>query len=103
MNSEPPKFRLVFHQKAQSMLNAAIGDLLQAGWQQDEIDRLLRTVQNRLTENPESFGEPHYTLEVIHLTISVGFVRPLCIQIGIQEDQRIVFVRKVTLMTTDKT
>src|SRR5438874_3648815 len=102
MDSNPNPYRVVYHEKARSMMNAALADLLKSGWRQDEIDLLVQKVQQRLSEDAGSFGEPHFSFDAIHLTISTGFVRPLCLQIGIQEAQHIVFVRKVTLMTTEK-
>ena len=84
------------------MMDAAIDELLAAGWAKDEIAPLLIEIKDRLRRNPLSFGEPIFTIRPIKLTVCVGFVRPLSVQIGIQEELRIVFIRNVTLMTTDK-
>jgi hypothetical protein len=96
------EYRLAYHEKARSMLNAAIDSLLKSGWKKEEIRLLVNDLEGRLKRDPVSFADSQYTIRSINLKIGVSFARPLAVQIGIQEEKRIVFVRKVSLMTTEK-
>ena len=102
MAAEKKEYRVAYHQVARTSMRAALGELLKAGWQKNELERLASALEDRLRKDPHSFGEPHYSIKAINLNVSVGFVRPLSVQIGIHEETRVVFIRKVTLMTTEK-
>ncbi len=102
MDAKDSQFRISYHLVARSMMSAAMGELLKAGWEKNEIEQLVSAIEGRLKEDPLSFGEPHYSIRAIGLTVSVGFVRPFSVEIGIHEEMRVVFIRKVRLMTTAK-
>ena len=92
----------MYHSVGRAAMNAAIRKLLLAGWKKSDVELLVGEVESRLKSDPQGFGEPHFSIRGTNLKVSVGFVRPLSVQIGIHEQLRIVFIRKVTLMTTDK-
>jgi hypothetical protein len=102
MDSEEPDYQLIYHEFGRETLEIAIERLLKAGWSKRDIATVVRTYERRLRKDPHGFGEPHFSVRAVNLKVSVGFVRPLSIEIGIAEDQRVVFVRRVTVMTTDK-
>jgi hypothetical protein len=102
MDAEEKEYRVVYHDRARALMGAAVDGLLAGGWRTSEIVQLVSDIENRLRKDPHGFGEPHYSIRAIALKVSVGFVGPLSIEIGIHEAMRIVFVRRVTLMNTMK-
>ena len=102
MSSQEAEYRVVYPEAIRAALTTFIAELQQAGWDKALLATLLRTLDERLKKTPGTFGEPLYTLPGKNLKVTVGFVRPFAVQFGIREEDRIVFVRKLILMTTQR-
>ena len=103
MQPQKHDYRVIYHAKAQVSLAAVTDELLKAGLSEAEIKPCVAAMEDHLRRNPVSFGEPLYTIRGTNIVVSVGFVRPFAIEFGIHEPSRVVLVRKLTLMDTNKT
>jgi hypothetical protein len=55
----------------------------------------LKVIQHSLENQPLEWGEPHYDLKHLKITVCVGFHRRYCAAYGVHRDQRIVFIREL--------
>jgi hypothetical protein len=62
----------------------------------------LRTAVERLQNDPKSFGEPLYRLPALRMDIRCAVVRPLSGHFGICEDQPLVMIQAVKLLSTQE-
>lgn len=68
-------------------------DFAAADGRRDQFLAALRSIIERLTHDPSSFGEEVFDLRGLRLTIKVGVVLPIAVEFGIYEAKRQVFVR----------
>jgi hypothetical protein len=60
--------------------------------------RALRTIVDRLTHNPNEFGEPLYRLSALRLRVHAVVVDPLAVTFAVHEDRPVVFIKTVDLL-----
>ena len=77
MVAQDADYRVVYSELNRSLLQAYVDELLEAGWDRDELALLLQRMQDRLRRSPGNFGEPLYTLRNTNMKVSVGFVWPI--------------------------
>jgi len=51
-----------------------------------------------LRTNPDDFGELKSYLKHMDLKIQIGFARPLMVEFGIQDNAKIVFVKRIEVV-----
>lgn len=93
------EFRLAYHANARQSQKAATISLLKAGWTKEKVKSLVKSIEDRLKDNPQDFGEPLYTIPGTKVRVSMGVVKPLSVEIGIHLEARVVLIRRMTLMT----
>jgi hypothetical protein len=63
------------------------------------VTRAFRQILRRLELDPFQVGEPTYRLPGLRLRVRTVLVRPLVIDFAIHEDQPLVFIRIVKLLS----
>jgi hypothetical protein len=61
--------------------------------------RAIRRIIHRLRTNPANFGEPLYRLPILRIHIRCAAIRPLSVDFGICEDQPLVLLKAVRLLS----
>jgi len=61
----------------------------------------LRTILNRLTNDPNSLGEPLYRLAALRLQVRQVAIRPLVVDFAIHDDYPFVFIKTVALLPAE--
>jgi len=92
-------FRVVYSRRVQN----SVADLIQCIARDDKdlarsVVDAVKTIDERLRENPREFGEVRYRLERLQLEMRVAVVRPIAVQFGVHVTQKIVFVSKHDLL-----
>jgi hypothetical protein len=59
----------------------------------------LRAVVERLQRDPHAFGEPLYRLPALKLLVYHGVLAPLVVDYGVHEEQPLVFIRGVRVLS----
>jgi hypothetical protein len=59
----------------------------------------LRTIVERLQDNPVEVGEPLYRLPVLRMNVRCVLIRPLYIDFAVCEDRPLVFIKLVKLLS----
>jgi len=59
----------------------------------------LRTAVERLQRDPTDFGEPLYRLPALRMDIRCAVVRPLSIHFAICEDEPLIMIQAVKLLS----
>ena len=102
MSSSEAPYRVVHHAVARKQLRDCLAALLAAEWDLSELTDIYTKAERGIEQSPSSFGEPHFQLRALDMTVAVVCARPFNIQIGIHEKSRTVFVRSVRLLTLHK-
>jgi hypothetical protein len=64
-----------------------------------EFMAALKIIVERLEHEPWEFGEPLYHLPVLKMQLRCAAVRPLFIDFAVCEDQPLVFVKAIKLLS----
>ncbi len=62
------------------------------------LDAFRQAVQ-RLSQNPNNFGEPLYRLPVLRMQVCTAVVRPIAIDFAVCTDRPLVFIKGVILLS----
>jgi hypothetical protein len=87
--------------KASAQIAQTFKDLHQAAPTAEAAAALvaaLKTIHERLRNDPGGFGEPLYRLSKMKLRVRVGIVKPLVVEYGVYEERPLVFIKKITLL-----
>jgi hypothetical protein len=63
------------------------------------VVQALLEMDRRLRSNPFGLGELKNQLHYLDLHIHIGFVRPLMVEFGIHKVKRLVFVKRIEVVT----
>src|ERR1700730_14916751 len=99
MSSASASFRVVYLGKVREKLK----EILQKAKKVGKLERCaqaLLEMNRRLAQDPLGLGELKATLRRMNVLVHVGFVRPLLVEFGVQEQQRIVFVKRIEAVTS---
>lgn len=61
----------------------------------------IRTVMDRLRQDPREFGEPLYRLSAMRMQVRCVAVRPLYVDFAVCEDRPLVFLKAVKLLAPE--
>jgi len=64
-----------------------------------EVTKALRQIIHRLEREPFDVGEPVYRLPSLKMQVRATVIRPLAVDFGVCEDQPLVFVKGVKLLS----
>lgn len=65
----------------------------------DKVIAALTEIHQRLQSAPREFGEPLYRLSALKLEVRTVAIRPIVVDFAVHEDQLLVFVKGVKLLT----
>ncbi len=99
----PTGYQLVYHERFRGQLRECTKVLLRAGWEMNRITEVLTTMETHLRQEPLEYGEAKFQLRPQALIITIVCVRPFAVHVGVSEATRTIFIRDVTLMTSEKT
>lgn len=69
----------------------------------EQVLSAIRRIWNRLSYDPDQFGELLYHLPALRLQIRHGSVSPLLIYYGVHKDKPLVFIKGITLLPEQTT
>jgi len=84
------------------VIAAKLRQILRRAKREGRGDRVLTAitqVQDRLKRDPQHLGEPLYRLSALRLDVRTSIIRPLVVDFAVQEENALVFIKGVRLLT----
>jgi len=93
------RFKVVLIGTVKADLRRFHQELMQHG-KGNQFLQALRSLNDRLSKDPRTFGETLYRLPALKIMVYQGIINPLVVTFGVHEELAIVFVHVVKILST---
>lgn len=92
-----PQYQVVYAESVRQTLNDLVPRVVQQGLAPTVLSAL-RTLDERLHEEPRLYGEPKYRFRALRLELRVAIEPPLVVHFTVHDEQPLVFVKSIQLL-----